>query len=443
METTTTPMPTDAQMGSDNRPHHKFGFSFLGTLEKCSAARRTKSAPKNLAAAGERGTELHEVLETAVKRWLRNVEMGSDTPFLLVLSVVAHEMAVSASDARSVMKIGEEIAVYFVNDPDLQVGTEEYIELKHPVTGEVISAGYYDIILILGTRALVIDHKFVRKEVEEAEKNRQGHGLAVSVFQTYPEITQVEVLFSMPECQSSRYTFTRETDLQRLEAELAQITDDAERPDKTLHAGEHCNYCRHCGTCPASVQVLQTMGTAIVPMSAPLNFNPAVVETPEQMALLRYWCATVEPIIEQVKARSLEMAQNGAELRTTLANGESVVYKLHSRAAARSFAKETMDIWAVVKNWMPVNAFIQAAKMNVGSFEKVAIQVLADRLLSEGKKPNLTQIGKDLAEMMVKTGLVMPDDTKISYLKRTKVGVSKALKNVTPSGEGPEDEGDK
>jgi len=433
MSTPTTKDGIEIPIGSDDRPHHPYGFSFIGTLEKCPAARRSHVAPKNLAQAGERGTELHAVLEAAVNQWMKNVEMGSETPFMLVLQIKAHEMAVSASDARSIMKIGEEIQVYFVSDPNLQVGTEEKIDLLHPVTGQMISFGWYDIILILGERALIIDHKFVRKEVEEAEKNRQGHALAVATFQLYPNVTHVEVLFSMPECQSSRHIFKRTEDYDRLSAELAQILDDVERPDKTLCAGEHCNYCRFRGTCPAAIGALATMATTIEPLSQPPTFNPAAITTPEDMALLRYWCATLEPIIEQVKSRSLEMAQTGIELKTTLGSGETVAYKIHSRAASRSFCKEPMDIWKIVSGWMPVNAFITASKMNVGAFEKVAISVLADRLISENKKPNLTQIGKDLAAMLVQTGLVMPDDTKIQYLKRIKVGVNKKTKNVTPT----------
>lgn len=421
---TEAPAVVDIPVGTDNRPHHPYGFSFIGSLEKCPAARRSHVSAKNLAAAGERGTELHAVLEEAVKQWMKNVENGSNAPFLHVLSVKAHEMAVSPDDARSVMKIGEEIAVYFVNDAGLAVGTEEMIEVKDPVSGAVRTFGWYDIILMIEDRALIVDHKFVRKEVELAEKNRQGHALAVGVFQTYPQINSVEVLFSMPECQSSRHTFTRAADFKRLEAEVIEILDAVERPYKVLRAGEQCNYCKFRGDCPAALKSLQTFATAIEPMSAPKTFLPDQITDPADMALLRHWCSVLEPIIEAVKGRSLEMAQQGHRLIA----GDSE-YKLYSRSAPRVFSKGPNEVFEAVKNWMPQAAFTAACKLNVGAFEKVAVQVIADRLISQGKRPNLTQIGKDLSAEMVKQGLMLQEGTKIPYLKKVKLRAEKAIEH--------------
>jgi hypothetical protein len=161
------------------------------------------------------------------------------------------------------------------------------------------------------------------------------------------------------------------------------------------------------------------MATGIEPMAVPVSFNPALVKTPEQMALLRHWCAVLEPIIEQVKEASLQMALTGVPLVADLGNSK-VEYKLSSRSASRTFAKEPMEVYDAVKSWMPVNAFIMASKLSVGKFEEVATAVLADRLISQNQKPNLTQISKDLSKMLISSGLVSQEGAKINFLKRVK-----------------------
>jgi len=412
-------MSTEAiiPVGSDNREHHPRGFSFLGALDACPGACRTTSAPKNLADAGDRGTELHAVMEQSVKQWMTEFEAGGTRLFEEV--VEQHLVGLPLSDQKSIRRIVEEIKNFFVVTESLTIGVEERIDLLDPETGFVLSFGYYDVLLILGPNCLIIDYKFVRREIDEAQKNRQGHALAVAVWQAYPDVQDITVLFTLPDCTSTSYTFRRIVDQARLEAELVEILDRSDQPYKVLHAGEQCNYCKHRGRCPAALQSLQTMATEIMPMMVPQSFDVTRIQTGEQMALVRYWAAAMEPIIDAIKEEALKRALRGQRLAIRMGVDE-IEYKVFTRQAPRKLAS-AIDIYKAIKHWMSAEAFICACDTGVTSLTKVAVQVIADRLLAEGKKPNMAQIERDLDAWLKKKELISQEEGSFPFLKRIKI----------------------
>lgn len=406
-------------MGSDGRTHHEYGYSFMGALEQCPGARRRRTSAKALAKAGERGTELHEIMETAVNQWIHNIELGSPIEFMRVLEAVAVNL--KADDLASVLKIGREIEPNFVLGGEAPlVGTEEKIELKDK-DGNVISSGYYDIFLKRGNHVLVIDHKFVRKEVADAEVNRQGHCLAIAVMQEYPDVEFVTVMFTMAELGTTSHTFNRTEDYEPIHEELCNIVRQAELPYKVLHAGEHCQLCRFAGKdCAASVMALQTMVTAVQPMAVPVAFNPAAVSTLEQMALLRFWVAAIEPICEQIKSAATDMAVKiGQELKVTLPTGEEVKYRLTSRKGARKI-KSALEVWSFVKPWMPFDLFASACEVKHGAIVAAAVQFGVDACLKEEKKPNAAEITRAFEKLLVDNELVEQSEGLIHQLRRVK-----------------------
>jgi hypothetical protein len=185
-------MSTEAiiPVGSDNREHHPRGFSFLGALDACPGACRTTSAPKNLADAGDRGTELHAVMEQSVKQWMTEFEAGGTRLFEEV--VEQHLVGLPLSDQKSIRRIVEEIKNFFVVTESLTIGVEERIDLLDPETGFVLSFGYYDVLLILGPNCLIIDYKFVRgrstkrKRTDRATRWRSPSGRPTRTSRTLP-----------------------------------------------------------------------------------------------------------------------------------------------------------------------------------------------------------------------------------------------------------------
>lgn len=407
------------QAGSDGRPHHRKGFSFMGTIDKCSGAERSDEPAKSLVDAAERGVELHAILETSVQEWVKEIESATPLDFLEV--VQKNIQPLTANDQKSVMRIATEIAPHFVHMEGLMVGTEEKIDLLNPVTGAVRSFGWYDIFLASQSNALIIDHKFVRKDVDDAEVNRQGHCLFVAVCQAYPEIQDVVILFSLPECRSTMHRFNRARDFLRIQGELMAILDRSENPWKVLQAGDHCVYCRHRATCPAVLSIAKTAVTEILPLMAPKSFDVTAITDPEQMAVLRLWAQILEPFIDAIKTRATEVAltQPDNALRVTL-GGEDIEFKIFTRKSNR-VAKPPLEIYEALKGWMPVEALLQAAKISVSGLEDAAVQVLSAKLLDMGKKPNASQIVRDFGKDMAERGLIQPGGADITFLKRVKI----------------------
>lgn len=422
METST--IPANCHMGSDGRPHHEFGFSFVATVEKCPGARRSHKSAANLIQAGERGVELHFVTEELAKAWSEAVAAGKPLQLVEIFeqAVMARKFKLTLADTESVRRTVTELNPFFQPEPGMLFGTEEMIELRDS-KGEVISLGYYDIFLKLGKTVLIVDNKFVRKEVEGAEKNRQGHSLAVAVWQQYLDVEDVVVLFCMPDLESSMHRFNRTEDELRLTQELENIILLAEQPFKTLQAGDHCVYCKFRNSCPAAIGAVQTMVTGINPLAVPSSWTPQLIKTAEDMAILRYWGDTLLPIIEAIKEESVKWAENNQPV-SAMVNGQLIEYRVQSRALPRQLG-ETIKIWEEVQQWMPVEAILSAAKLSVTNLENVVVALISDRLIAEGKKPNPKQIAEDFIKMLQDKGLLTHEEGRTFFLKRVKASVRK------------------
>ena len=425
MSETITPevLPRNASMGSDGRAHHNKGFSFVATLEKCAAAERSEGAASSIASAGERGVELHKVLEDIVTDWANAVQAGPAKP--LDAFTAGRIKGLSVPDIAAVNKVVSEIKPYFQPEPGMLFGTEERIDLRDE-DGRIVSFGYYDLFLKLGRRVLLIDHKFVRKEVEAAERNRQGHCLAVAVWQTYAYVDDVIVLFTMPDCGSSLHEFNRQTDEIRLFSELMEIFIRSDRPYKVLQAGDHCVYCRHRYNCEAAVGTLKVMVTGVNPLAIPSSFSPHLIETAEDMAILRYWADTVLPVCEAIKEKSLEWAKAKQGIAADV-NGQHVEYAVQSRGLPRQLA-EPLKVWEEVKAWMPIEAFLSASKIGITNMSQVVVDLISARLLDEGKEPNAAKIDADFCQMLIDKGLLTKEEGRTWFLKRVKASAKKPRK---------------
>lgn len=431
-------VPPDSRMGSDGRFHHEMGFSFFDVNEKCSAARRSESAATSIASAGQRGTELHKILEFLVEDWAAAVEMGK--PLSLdkipwrnephVPGKLPVPLRLSVADTTSVRRVIEDIKPFMVPTPGMLLGLEERINL-HNAEGKIVSFGYYDLFLKLGRTILIIDHKFVRKEVEAAERNRQGHCLAVSAWQEYPDCDDVVVLFTMPECGSSIYRFNRTEDELRLFNELMGIVRRREHPLKVLQAGDHCVYCRFRMECEAAIGTLRTLVTGIAPLAVPSSFAPNLVKTAEDMAILRYWADTVSPVIDAIKEESLKWAQAKQGIAATI-NGQHVEYAVQSRKFPRKLGA-VIEIWKEISPWLPYEAMLMACDTSVTKLMEVVVAYLSDRLLQENKEPNASKLEADFTAMLMEKGLLTKEEGCTFFLKRVKASAKKRIKKVSES----------
>ena len=118
--------------------------------------------------------------------------------------------------------------------------------------------GHIDRLIMAGSAATIIDWKFGYTKVDPAKTNWQGMGYAVGVFETYPDIESVKVVFVQPRRDYlTEHTFLRSRDYQGMRNSIIQVIFEAEKPDdkKTFKPDpKNCKYCarnKPGGGCPA------------------------------------------------------------------------------------------------------------------------------------------------------------------------------------------------
>lgn len=107
-------------------------------------------------------------------------------------------------------------------------------------------SGQYDFLAISGNKAVLLDYKTGRGEVESAEGNLQLRALACLVAKEHPELDEITVgiiqPWASPQLSLCRYG---RGDLLAAEMELLQILDCADDPDAKRIPGEkQCRWCR-------------------------------------------------------------------------------------------------------------------------------------------------------------------------------------------------------
>lgn len=127
-------------------------------------------------------------------------------------------------------------------------------------------SGQADAVWVADGKALVVDYKFGRGEVESVVANHQLAALAVlvrrrhGVCEVYAAILQPRASRAVPPLV--RYD---EAALDNMERYLDKAIAAAAAPDAGLHTGElQCKYCRAAAICPAQLQLAQQVTAADV-----------------------------------------------------------------------------------------------------------------------------------------------------------------------------------
>lgn len=237
---------------SNERKHHEFSPSKLAYLEQCSHyASRDESSP-----AAELGTRQHRALELMV-----------DDPTL-----GDEEAAAVARCAEAVDKLRAELG----RGLELK---EEYLSIDDADT----TGGYADLILISPelSLAVVIDYKFGKHQVEDAETNLQGAGYCLGIFHRFPGVERVRVVFLQPHIEyRTEHTFCR-TDVPALYSRVCAVVERAKaaRLDPTFAEASPtfpvCMFCKNLSDCPKIAEIAITVANMFHKISIPPDLTPS------------------------------------------------------------------------------------------------------------------------------------------------------------------------
>ena len=159
-------------------------------------------------------------------------------------------------------------------------------EVEIEIDGDGLS-GHVDRMAIMGMdqikKAVVLDWKTERKDMSY---KHQGFGYARLVFEAYPDVDQVTIIFAWTRTQEvESYVVTRE----RAEEWNRERRERIDEWDGTFHPGDHCAGCRRQATCPALRQLAKRDAEALGAASPPdvaLMSAPQLVDFHRRLKVL-------------------------------------------------------------------------------------------------------------------------------------------------------------
>ena len=414
------------------RAHHKFSMSKLNYLDPSVGGCRGYKGREGTSQAAEDGTELHEKSEEVLREYLRAARP----------SVSLAQFAAGRRDWDDDSNVLLHQCFVFLDEHALRRGSRIYIELKARVKrndGSEINYGHLDLFVVHadGT-AMLIDWKFGYAPVLPADRNRQGLGYAAAMFQQFPGVKSIEVIFVQPRLRwVTRHTYYREQ-ASEMAFRVDQIVKGAilvqgesmQNPliKDLLNPGSACEYCSRIGTCPgylgAYVTAVQRMGAL---PSLPTTFNLDAIDSPEKAAIARAWVDFLDAAAGPIKERAQEIAlNNGGQIEAVLPDGQVVRYEMKSRGVNRELGS-AVEIAECLKDIVMPTQLLGAAKLGLEKTLEIAAPALLEVNPEVGTKKGAREAILSLLEAH---GLVTKPDGKVEFLKRTKVPQTNNTKNI-------------
>jgi hypothetical protein len=314
----------------DEAKRTKFAPSILNYVEKCPGYRNDKSGRKD---AADKGAELHEQVETG---------------------------KITATEPADI----EAVTLCIAYEEERSKGAKIYKELDLPVLDH---HGFLDTLIVRGNSATIIDWKFGKNQVPDAEINKQGYGYALAVWDKYPEIEEIEVHFVMPFIDwVSIAKFTRAADYDRIKLALRVIIERAkaawpENEEVPHNPGRHCLYCGMLGRCKAVGNKALSVGVKYDNLPVPIEVHSSQIFDPADMARAFELAKVMENWAKSVKTHAIQMRLEGQEIPG---------YELGERSGRRSISN-AQAAWEIVKDQISPEDFAGCATVSLPDLEKL------------------------------------------------------------------------
>jgi hypothetical protein len=112
--------------------------------------------------------------------------------------------------------------------------------------------GTVDRVVIKGTHVDLVDFKFGRGEIDDAEINIQGQAYLLGVMDKFPELETATVHFIIPRRDEVLTAEYKRKDMEGIRLRINLIVEKAMAESaETIPNTEGCRYCKHKLSCPA------------------------------------------------------------------------------------------------------------------------------------------------------------------------------------------------
>ncbi len=298
----------------------------------------------------------------------------------------------------------------YVSIIEQKTAATKYTELRLDVAG--LTWGTGDVILIHGARecsADIVDYKFGRNAVDDAEFNMQGWCYTVGVFTKFPSVSEIKTHFLLPRRNEiTSFTFTRE-DYDRLVLRIATIIAIRKRyedyKDENLLKATPAN-CTWCGR-KATCSKLHELALRIAPaydttFQLPEEYHASRITDPNQMAMAREVADVMGKWAASVKEHATNMVLQGVEIPG---------WKLSTRQGQTNI-QDAQAAFVTAKELAPKLEVEEYLK--IVSVSKTALENLVKEHAVRGTKGQVAQL---LNSKLIGNGIAVRGD-EVRYLSR-------------------------
>ena len=234
--------------------------------------------------------------------------------------------------------------------------------------------GTVDRVIVKDSHVDLVDFKFGRGEVDDADINIQGQAYLLGVMDKFPDLETATVHFILPrrdEVLTHDYTRADMEDI-RLRIDLIIGKATAEDPELKPNT-EGCRYCRHKLNCSALSDKLlplaQKYDKAVGDFELKLwgSSSPAEIEDPDTLAKMLNVAQVVDRWAEAAKRQALKLAvEEGLEIPG---------YNLHYRNATLKI-ESGQDAYDTLSDLLTPEEFMDACNVSLTNLAKTYAQKL-------------------------------------------------------------------
>ena len=271
--------------------------------------------------------------------------------------------------------------------------------------------GTVDRVIVKGAHVDLVDFKFGRGEIDDAEINIQGQAYLLGVMDKFPQLETATVHFIIPrrdEVLTANYT---RADMEGVRLRINLIVEKAMAEDaEAIPNTEGCRYCKHKLSCPAlsdkMLPLAKKYSASVSDFETTLwgNYSPAEVDDPAVLGKMLNVAQVVDKWQAAAKKQALKLAiEEGAEIPG---------YDLHFRAASLSI-EDGQAAYDAVSDLLTPDEFMDAAKVSLTGIAKA----YANKL-ERGEKKNARGL---VEERLEESGVLPPEEDRdrSPYLRKS------------------------
>lgn len=272
--------------------------------------------------------------------------------------------------------------------------------------------GTVDRVVIKGTHVDVVDFKFGRGEIDDAEINIQGQAYLLGVMDKFPELETATVHFIIPRRDEVFTADFNRADMEGVRLRISLIVgkamlSDAERIPNT----EGCKYCKHKLSCPAlndkMLPLAKKYAKTVDDFELNLwgSYSPAEIEDPEVLGKMLNVASVVDKWAEAAKKQATKLATDeGLEIPG---------YDLHFRTATAKI-DDSQAAFDAVEHLLSAEEFMNACNVTPSALGKA----YSEKLPRGEKKDARAKIDNALED----AGVILSEEERslTPYLRKSK-----------------------